>query len=68
MTDECFFNELWIVCYKQQIDGYEFGAKQRIGFKPIVAFKKNVDGTYNREGTLEGYSFTEEQRAALLER
>jgi hypothetical protein len=71
MNDECFFNELYIACYKAQIDGYGFGHRYRIGFQPIVPAKTNADGTYNRQGTLEMYTygsmFTDEQKAKLLE-
>jgi hypothetical protein len=68
MTDAAFFNELWIACYKTQIDGYPLGHPKRTDFQPIVPFKRNEDGTYNRAGTLEmaGYSFTDEQKALLL--
>ena len=71
MTDECFFNELWIACYKAQIDGYPFGHPARISFKPIVVIKRNHDGTYNRPGTLETYTyasmFTDDEERQLLE-
>ena len=68
MNDAAFYNELWIACYKAQIDGYPLGHPCRTNFKPIVPVKENRDGTYNRVGTLEmaGYSFSDEDKALLL--
>lgn len=67
MTEQAFYNELWIACYKTQIDGYPLGHPCRTNFTPIVSVKiKREDGTYNREGTLEMYSFGPEDKALLL--
>ena len=68
MTEQAFYNELWIACYKAQIDGYPLGHPNRTNFMPIVPVKMKRDGTYNREGTLEmtAYSFTPEDKVLLL--
>lgn len=72
MSDAAFNNELWIACYKMQIDGYPLGHPSRTNFKPIVTFKRSADGTFNREGTLEmalyADYFTPEQKQELLKR
>ena len=71
MNDATFYNELWIACYKAQIDGYPIGHPNRMNFQPIVPYKKNEDGTYNRADTLDmaSYSwvFAPKARALLLE-
>src|SRR6185312_7741387 len=70
MNDECFFNELWIACYKAQIDGYPFGHPRRINFKPIVPFTTDGD-TYNRQASLKLYEypviFSDEEKKELLD-
>jgi hypothetical protein len=68
VSDELFFNELWINCYRNQMDGYAVGSPQRVDFKPIVVTIPDGKGSYNRPRTLDGpaYTFTEEQKAILL--
>jgi outer membrane protein assembly factor BamE (lipoprotein component of BamABCDE complex) len=69
MSDDCFYNELWIYCYLQQINGFQVGSQQRINFRPIVTVKYNEDGTINRSGTLEMPVYcllSIDDRAALL--
>lgn len=70
MGDKQFYFELWFNCYVNQIDGYPFGHPLRKNFEPIVFALKNEDGSYNRAGTISSstYTFTDEQKAALLER
>lgn len=70
MTEESFYNECFLNCLKNQIEGYQFGDPKRIGFRPFVPVFKNQDGTYNRERMIEGpaYTFTFEQRQELLKR
>lgn len=70
MTDDAFYNELWIACYRSQIDGYPLGHPNRINFKPIVPVVRKEDRTYNREKTLMlsayGSYFTDDQKQELL--
>lgn len=69
MNEAAFYNELWIYCYKTQIDGYPLGHPNRTNFRPIVPTKANEDGTYNRAGTLEMPSyhlFSADDRQKLL--
>jgi hypothetical protein len=65
MNDAAFRNELWIACYKRQIDGYPFGHPRRTNFQPIVP------SVGSREGTLEApcYAsyFTDKEKAELLD-
>lgn len=62
MTDEEFYNELWIYCYVRQIDGYPLGHPKRTNFKPIVPTnvtrKETLDMSYYD-------GFTAEQKEAL---
>lgn len=63
MTDEAFQNELWVACYKAQIDGYPLGHPSRTNFQPIVPRKAT------RKDTLDmGYYanlFTADDRRVL---
>lgn len=68
MTDEQFWNELWIYSYKAQIDGYPLGHPRRANFRPIVTA---IGNPVNREATLAmvGYEgFSEDDRKLLLTR
>lgn len=68
MTDEAFLNELWIYCYKTQIDGYPLGHPARTNFKPIVTTLGRPGMPLNREKilTLPAYNFSAEDRDLLL--
>lgn len=64
MTDSAFRNELWICCYKSQIDGYPLGHPGRMNFQPIVTFTDDRLTALN----LPSYAgkFTPEETALLL--
>lgn len=71
ISDICFQNELWINAFKNQVDGYAFGDPGRIDFRPITPIVGTPDGSdINRAETINGpsYTFTDEQKAALLEK
>lgn len=64
MTDAAFNNELWIYCYKNQIDGYPLGHPCRTNFHPIVP---TVPSSRQKTLDLAVYSgFSQEDRTALL--
>lgn len=71
VTEEQFYRELQVNCFINQIGGYPVGHPERgLEYRPIVPFKKNDDGTYNRSGTLEmtAFSFTDEEKKILMEK
>ena len=64
MDDAAFRNEMWIVCYKSQIDGYPLGHPNRVNFKPIVPMMGTRAGTLDM--AVYANCFTEEQKKLLL--
>lgn len=71
MKDEQVRNELWLNCFTNQLDGYSFGDPNRgKSFSPVVPCFYNVDGSVNREKTLDlpVFTFTDEQKIKLLEK
>ncbi len=70
MTDAQFRNELWILCYIDQIDGYPIGDPGRTDFRPIVPLVER--DFLNREKTLKLSSyagkFTPEDLKILLKK
>lgn len=64
-----FWNELFINAFYNQLQGYPVGSPMRLGFQPVVPTIQVDSGLVDRERTLElpAYTFTAEERAALLE-
>ena len=70
VSEEQFYRELQVNCFINQIDGYPVGHPARgLEYRPIIPFKTNEDGTYNRAGTLEmtAFTFTDDEKKILLE-